>query len=240
MTRRSKRWFGSGAPSKKRAEQAHPPKRKRGQPRVRPARTASTMSMAARNAASISKCVVSSKYASGAGLKGAAARLLSRSSRRRISASTSASLAGVPARSNSAARRRARTSAVAVTKNLHVRIRTDHRADVAAVEHRAGRRAAKLRCKLKQGGAHLGNGRDHRRRLADRRGLEGRLVESAGSSAFAAATAGHGCSGNDQRRATPSPPRDRAGRCRDDASHNARRAACRACPCPTPPARRSR
>src|ERR1700730_16322010 len=38
-----------------------------GQPRPRPARTASTMSTAAQNARSISKCVVSSKCASDAG-----------------------------------------------------------------------------------------------------------------------------------------------------------------------------
>ena len=55
--------------------QAHPPQRNRGQPRFRPARTASTISTAARNAASISKCVVSSKCASGAALSGAAAPL---------------------------------------------------------------------------------------------------------------------------------------------------------------------
>ena len=43
-----------------------------------------------------------------------------------------------------------------------------------------------------------------------------------------------------RRRAAPSPPRDRAARCRDGASRNARRAACRACPCRRRPARRWR
>ena len=50
------------------------------------ARAALTISMAARTAASISKCVVSSKCASGAGASGATARERSRSSRRSMSA----------------------------------------------------------------------------------------------------------------------------------------------------------
>src|SRR5262249_19923961 len=93
-----------------------PPRRTPGQPCARPARTASTMSMAARMAASISKCVVSSKCASGAGLSGATLRLVSRSSRRWMSARTSASLTWPPACRISAARRCARTAGAASTK----------------------------------------------------------------------------------------------------------------------------
>src|SRR5581483_770840 len=93
-----------------------PPTARGGQPRPRPARTASTMSRAARNAASISKCEVSSKCASDAGFKGAAARFWSRSSRWRMSASTSASVMALPCAWNSFARRLARTCGLAVTK----------------------------------------------------------------------------------------------------------------------------
>src|SRR5712671_7991843 len=50
--------------------------REHAQPRPRPARTASIISMAAPNAASISKSVVSSKCASDAALSGAVARLV--------------------------------------------------------------------------------------------------------------------------------------------------------------------
>src|SRR5262249_10691963 len=62
---------------------------------------ASIRSMAALNAASISKFVVSSKTASSARLSGAAARPSSRSSRRLMSASTSVSETGIPARFSS-------------------------------------------------------------------------------------------------------------------------------------------
>ena len=62
----------------------------------RPARTASTMSMAARTPLSISKCELSSKYASGAAFRGATGRFWSRSSRLRMSASTKASSASSP------------------------------------------------------------------------------------------------------------------------------------------------
>jgi hypothetical protein len=82
-------------------------------------------------------------------------------------------------RSNSAAPRRARTSAVAVTKDLHVRVGKDDGSDVA--RHRAPRPGGAARNALKgsRSAADLGMA-EHRSRLAD--GLVFRpLVETAGS-----------------------------------------------------------
>ena len=69
-----------------------------------------------RNAPSISSALVSSRCASGACISGAVARERSRSSRRMMSARMSASFALSPRPRSSRARRRARTSGVAVTK----------------------------------------------------------------------------------------------------------------------------
>ena len=76
------------------------------------------ISTAARNAASILKCVVSSKCASGAALRGAAVRRESLSSRRNRSARTSCSSAGSPRAFSSRVRRLARTSGVATTNSF--------------------------------------------------------------------------------------------------------------------------
>src|SRR4030081_2097697 len=62
-------------------------------------------------------------------------------------------------------------------EDLHVRIRADHRADVAAVEHGAGRGGRKRALERRQGGPHPRNGGHQRGRLADGLALERRLVE---------------------------------------------------------------
>src|SRR5712675_1707366 len=52
-------------------------------------------------------------------------------------------------------------------EDLHVRLRADHRADVAAVEHGAGRGGGELALERRQGGPHPRNGGHLRGRLAD-------------------------------------------------------------------------
>ena len=137
-----------------------------GQPRPRPDRLASTMSMAAWMAASISKCVVSSKCASGARLKGAAARFWSRSSRfgyRRAQrprqyCDPAPCTRPAPAGADLGRRR---------DVNLHIRVRTNDGADVPAVEHSARRPGGEFALEGKERFAHLGNCRSDRRSLAD-------------------------------------------------------------------------
>ena len=126
-------------------------------------------------------------------------------------------------------------------ENLHVGIGADHGADVAAIEHRAGRRRREIALEASSAARTSGNGRHDRGRLTDRVALQRGLVErrridriGGGDGARLVRSA---VAGIEQ---APSPPRDTAARCRDDATRNARRAACRACPCPTPPARRWR
>ena len=64
-------------------------------------------------------------------------------------------------------------------EDLHVRVRADHRADVAPVEHRAGRHGGKLALEGEQRGAHLRNRRHDRGGLADCVTLQRVLVECA-------------------------------------------------------------
>ena len=199
--------------------------RKRGQPRFRPARTASTISTAARNVASISKCVLSSKYASGARLSGAAARVLSRSSRRRMSASTSAASAVAPAACSSAIRRAARTCGVAATK-----IFTSASGKITVPMSRPSITAPggvrpKRRCKSTSAArtSAIAETNDAASPMA--------WLLSVGSSKRAGSSAG-------RHRATPWPPRDRSSRCRDGAGRNAGRGVWRACLCRRRPGRR--
>ena len=65
-------------------------------------------------------------------------------------------------------------------ENLHVGVGADHGADVAAVEHGAGRRRGELLLEFEQGRAHVRDRRDDRRRLADLVALERDLVEACG------------------------------------------------------------
>src|SRR5258706_7909525 len=57
-------------------------------------------------------------------------------------------------------------------EDLHVRLRADHRADVAAVEHGAGRGGGEGPLEGRQGGPHARNGGHQRGRLADGLALE--------------------------------------------------------------------
>ena len=144
-----------------------------------------------------------------------------------------------PRRSSSAARRRGPHLGACGDEDLHVRVGTDHGPDVAAVEHGAGRRRREIALEIEQRRADLGDGRDERGRLADRLALERRVVEARRDRApRPPPRRARDRRANGRRRATPSPPRGRSGRYRDAAGRNARRAACRASPCPRPPARR--
>ena len=95
-------------------------------------------SMAALNAASISKFVVSSKAASSAWTRGAAARFSSRSSRRWISARTSASVIRASGLAELAEAAACALLGSGGDEQLHVGVGANDRADVAAVEHGAG------------------------------------------------------------------------------------------------------
>ena len=218
-----------------------PPTTRGGQPRPRPARVASTMSMAARIALDISILVVSSKWASAACFSGETARFVSRSSRLRMSASTVASSIERPCalvfqRAAAGAHLRRRGD-----ENLNVGAGTNDGADVAAVEHGAGRLRGKAALHGDQHGAHVGKGRDDGGGVADRGRLQRRLVELCQVEALRGGDRGIAVVGLARRhRARPWPPRDRAARCRDGAARNARRGSCRACPCPRPPVRRWR
>ena len=64
-------------------------------------------------------------------------------------------------------------------ENLHVGVGADHRADVAAVEHRAGRRCGERALEVEQCGTHLRHRRHHRSRFADLIDLERRFIEFA-------------------------------------------------------------
>ena len=199
------------------------------------------MSMAARNAASISKCVVSSKCASGAGLQGAARAVVSRSSRRRMSASTSASSdhrAGGLQLGRAAGRRgpprlqctkiftsasgkmtvpMSRPSSTApggVRPKLRWNASSAPRTSGIAETSEAASPTAWLLS------AACRNARDRAPRRRQRRAPD--------------------CRANGRHRAAPSPPPGRSGRYRGAAGHSGRPAACRACPCRTPPARRWR
>ena len=115
--------------------------------------------------------VVSSKCASGAGFRGAAARLVSRSSRRRMSARTSASSTAAAGglqlqRPPAGADFRRRGD-----KDLGVGIGKNDRADVAAVEHSARRGAAEIALEAEQRRPHLWDRRDNARRPRRTRGL---------------------------------------------------------------------
>ena len=169
------------------------------------------------------------------------ARERSRSSRRRMSARIAASSASCPAALSSSARRRARSSAAATTKIFTSASRADDGADVASVEHRARRRGREVALECQQRGAHLGDRRDDRGRLADGVTFQDLLVELSPDRARAPPRPRDPCRRAAARhRAAPSRPRDRSARCRDGAAGNAPRAACRACPCRTPPVRRWR
>ena len=173
--------------------------------------------------------------------RGATARWLSRSSRLRMSASTAASSISPPLRpvfGRPAAGAHLRRGG---DENLNVGIRADDGADIAAVEHGAGRLGGKIALEGDERRAHFGNGGDDRGRLAHRVGLERGLVEARRIERLGGGDRGgrvvRAAAGIEQR---SWPPRGRSARCRDGAGRNARPAACRACPCPTPPVHRWR
>src|ERR1039458_868835 len=62
--------------------------------------------------------------------------------------------------------------------DFNVGIRADDGADIAAVEYRAGRLGGEIALEGQQRRAHLGDGGDHRSRLAHRMGLEGEFIEA--------------------------------------------------------------
>src|SRR5579885_2377722 len=62
-------------------------------------------------------------------------------------------------------------------EQLHVGVGADHRADVAAVEHRALRLPGEASLEGEQGGSFLQNGGDHRGGAADRLVAQARIVE---------------------------------------------------------------
>ena len=99
---------------------------------------ASIKSMAALNAASIAKFVVSSKYASAAWRNGAAARFLSRSSRRLISARHFRLADAVPAAPQLEKAPPGALLGGGGDEQLHVGFGANDGADIAAIEHRAG------------------------------------------------------------------------------------------------------
>ena len=126
------------------------------------------IALAARNAASISISEVSSKCASAAGFNGESARPMSRSSRRvdvgedfgEIGLAAVAFDLVEPAPGAHLGARR--------DVELHVGIGADHRADVAAVEHRAGRLSGEVALLFDQDAPHARDDRHLRGRLADR------------------------------------------------------------------------
>ena len=132
----------------------------------------------ARNAPSMSSALVSSRWASGACISGAPAANGRARHGARMSARISASSTRLAPPLNSRRRRRARTSGLGGDENLHLGIGADHGADVAAVEHGAGRRRGKLLLEVEQRGAHPRDGRNHRRGLADLVALQRGLVEA--------------------------------------------------------------
>ena len=175
------------------------------------------MSTAARNAASIPKCVVSSKCASGAALRG---RPCAGNPVRPAATDRprSFSSAGSPRLRISAVRRRAHLRR-RHHKNLHVRARRNDRADIAAVEHRAGRLRGKAALVIHERLPHLRDRRHHRGGFGDRRRLQCLFRNRVGSSAIAASIALSTLSGASPASARPGPPPDRSGRCRDEAAH---------------------
>src|SRR5262245_22803780 len=64
-----------------------------------------------------------------------------------------------------------------VDENLHVRVREDDGADVAAIEDGTGRGTAEIALEVEKRGAHIGERRDHRGRLADLIALEQPFLE---------------------------------------------------------------
>ena len=60
---------------------------------------------------------------------------------------------------------------------LHVGLRTDDRADVASVEHGAGRHACEVALESQQRGAHVGDRRNDGRRFADGVAFQNLLIE---------------------------------------------------------------
>ena len=133
------------------------------------------MSTAARNAASISKCVVSSKCASGARLSGAVARIAPADIGEHVGVENA--LAGARKLGRAAARARfGRCS----HEDLRLRVRKHDGADVAPVDHGAGRRAAELALEGEQRGAHLRYGGNEGRGLPHRMPLQRGLVEARG------------------------------------------------------------
>ncbi len=105
---------------------------------------------------------------------------VSRSSRRRISARTSASSTAPPAGLQLDGAAAGAHLGGCGDEDLHVGVREDDRSDVAAVEHRARRGAAEIALEGEQRLAHLRDGRNPRGRLADRVGFEPNFVELAG------------------------------------------------------------
>ncbi len=129
-----------------------------------------------------SRPVVSRIAASSAALRGAAARLRSRSSRRRMSARMTANSAVSPRARSSRWRRRARSSGVGGDEELHVGRGADDGADVAPVEDGA-RPAGSRRCAAQRAAPRARPERPRRPRRprpsrrragADRRGGAGR------------------------------------------------------------------
>ena len=180
------------------------------------------MSTAARNAASISKCVVSSKCASGAGFNGAVVRPVSRSSRRRMSARIVGLIDGTAAcphfgRSPAGPRLRARGD-----EDLHLGVREDDGADVAAVEHRPRAGAAEISLEGKQRLAHRAEYWKSARRLPRWRGLSAAARRTGRNRAPAPPrrpARDHRARG--RHRGVPSPRRGRSDRYRGAATRNA-------------------
>ena len=126
----------------------------------------------------MSSALVSSRWASGACISGAAARERSRSSRRDdVGQDVGLVDALAPPAQFQGAAAGAHLGRGG-DEDLHLGVGADHGADVAAVEHGAGRRRGKLPLEVEQRGAHVRDGRDHRRRLADLVALERGLVEA--------------------------------------------------------------
>src|SRR6478736_6231541 len=62
-------------------------------------------------------------------------------------------------------------------ENLRLGVRTNYRANIAAVEYGSGRPAREFPLETEQRGTHSGNGGNHRRRLPDFVALERQLIE---------------------------------------------------------------
>ena len=114
-----------------------------------------TAASAAANAASASSAVVSRTTASGAGRSGAAARAASWASRARISASTPASVDGHAASLQFQPAAAGALGQAGGDEQLRRRVGKDHRADVAAVQHRAAA-APKPRWNASRAARHAG------------------------------------------------------------------------------------